>query len=97
MSGSDPFSAYLGLLKIRQSARRRDVRVMGYLSLILFLSTLGVGMVSGFGSREVYLVVGANVVFGIAFVMAWVRLQIITETIELMNHIPNQGDSYHSG
>lgn len=87
MTSSDRLSNYLNLLKIRQSARRRDVRIMGYLFLTSFLATMGFGLVSGLGSREVYLVVGANVVFAIAFVMAWVRLEVITVNIELMNNL----------
>ena len=90
MTIPDQFSNYLNLLKIRQSAKRRDVRIIGSLSLLSFLSMLGFGLVSGLGSREIYLVGVVNIFMGIGLVMTWIRLEIITETIELMNNIQIQ-------
>jgi hypothetical protein len=90
MTSPDQFSNYLNLLKIRQSAKRWDVRIIGSISLLSFLSMLGFGLVSGLGSREIYLVGGVNVFLGIGFVTNWVRLEIITGTIELMNNLQIQ-------
>ena len=80
-------SNYLELLKIRQAAKKRDARILGYICLFAFLATIGFGLVSGLGEREVYLVVGLNVVFVLVFVMAWVRLEIVNANIELLNNL----------
>ena len=78
---------YQDLLTIRRSARRRDATIMGAIFLLSLISTIGIGLVSGLGDREVYLVTAMNVVFGIAFVMAWVRLEIIQGVIDLLNNL----------
>ena len=90
MTSPDQFSNYLNLLKIRQSAKRRDVRIIGSVCLLSFLAILGFGLVSGLGSREIYLVGAMNVLLGIGFVTTWVRLEILTGTIELMNNLQIQ-------
>lgn len=83
----DQFANYIELLKIRQSARRRDVTIIGAIFLISFICMIGIGLVSGLNSREVYLVAAMNVAFGIGFVMAWVKLEIVKGNIELMNNL----------
>ena len=87
MSTNERIANYLALLKIRQSARNRDTRILGYVCLFAFLATIGFGLVSGLGGREVYLVVGLNVVLGLVFVMAWVRLEIVNANIELLQNL----------
>jgi hypothetical protein len=86
MSTNERISNYLDLLKIRQAARERDARILGYICLFAFLATIGFGLVSGLGGREVYLVVGLNVVFGLVFLVAWVRLEIVNAIIELLQN-----------
>jgi hypothetical protein len=83
----EPLAAYLDLLKIRQSARRREVRILGCFFLISFLLMMGSGLIYGLGPREVYLVAGVNVALGLGFLMAWVRLEITDEMIELVNKL----------
>ena len=90
MTSPDQFSNYLNLLKIRQSAKRRDVRIIGSVCLLSFLAMLGFGLVAGLGSREIVLVGAVNVLLGIGFVTTWTRLEILTGTIELMNNLQIQ-------
>ncbi len=87
MTTSDRYTNYLALLKIRHSARKRDATFLGAVFLISILGMTTIGMVTGLGSREVYLVVLANIGFGISFVFAWVRLEIIKANIDLLNNI----------
>jgi hypothetical protein len=46
-----------------------------------------IGLVNGPGNREVYLVGLLTISFGISFVIAWTRLEIINGTIELLNNL----------
>ncbi|MAT40878.1 MAG: hypothetical protein CL609_00950 [Anaerolineaceae bacterium] len=84
---SDQNLAYLELLKTQQSAHKRNTRVIGVVSLFVFLLTLGTGMLRGLGSREVYLLAGLNVVLVLSFVMAWVRLEVVSQNISLITNL----------
>jgi len=92
MIGSDPFTNYLDLLKIRQSARRRDALIIGAGFLVSFIGTIAFGLVSGLGNREAYLLAVLNVAFGAGFVSAWVRLAIVNENIDLLNNLKSWND-----
>jgi len=81
------FTNYLDLLKIRQKARKRDTIIMGMVFWISFLATIGFGLVTVPGGRELYLVVPINFVLGISYVIVSVKLEITNETIELMNNL----------
>ncbi len=87
MATFDQFTNYMELLKLRQSARRRDVTIMGAIFLFSFISMIGIGLVSGLDGREIYIVAAMNVLFGIVFMMAWIRLEIIKGTIDLLNNL----------
>ena len=87
MTTTDRYTKYLTLLKIRRSARKRDATFLGVVFLISILGTAMIGLVNGLGNREVYLVALLNISFGISFVMAWARLEIIKGTIELLNNL----------
>ncbi len=87
MVAIDPLTNYLDLLKIRRSYRRRDAIIAGAVFLITFIGTIAIGLVSGLGTREVYLLMMFNVAFGAGFVSAWVRLAIVNENIDLLNNL----------
>jgi len=87
MTTTGRFTNYLTLLKIRYSARKRDAIFMGAIFLISIFGMLITGLVTGLGNREVYLVVLLNICFGISFVMALVRLEIVKGNIELLNNL----------
>jgi len=91
MTTTDRYTNYLTLLKIRHSARKRDATMMGVVFVISILGMTMIGLVSGLGNREVYLVVALNICFGISYVIAWVRLEIINGNIELLNNLKDPG------
>jgi len=60
---------------------------LGAVFLISILGMMAIGLVSGLGNREVYLAALLNIGFGIRFVIAWARLEIISANIELLNNL----------
>ena len=78
---------YLSILEIRQKSRRWTVTILGGTFIISTLAILAVGLVTGLGDRSVYLTVGVDIVFGLSFLMAWVRLEIVRNSIELLNNL----------
>ena len=75
---------HLALLKIRRKTRQRDVILLGGVFIFFFLELLAFNLLGWLDGRSLPVVAGLVVVFGIAAVMAWVRLEIIKGTIELM-------------
>lgn len=78
---------YLELLKIRQAARRRDMLISAGIFLVTFISFIALGLLGGLTGRSVYLVGALIVAFGIGALTAWVRLEIINGTIELIENL----------
>jgi hypothetical protein len=78
---------YLSILEIRQKSRRWTVTILGGTFIISTLAILAVGLVTGLGDRSVYLTVGVDIVFGLSFLMAWVRLEIVRNSIELLSNL----------
>ena len=87
MEISEHIQNYLSLLEIRRKSRRWNVTILGGFFLISILATLAVGLVTGLGDRSVYLIAGIDIVLGLSFLMAWVRLEIVRGTIDLLNNI----------
>ena len=87
MIALDRAASYRKLLEIHHSARKRDATLMGAVFLIAFLATIAIGLVSGLGAREAYLVAAMDVVFGVLFLQAWVRLEIVKRNLELIDHL----------
>jgi hypothetical protein len=77
----------LSLLKIRQNSRRWNVTILGGVFAILILVTLALGLVGGLNGRSVYLVTGVDIVLGLGFIVAWVRLEIVQSSIDLLNNL----------
>ncbi|MFU8772329.1 MAG: hypothetical protein ACNA8H_07900 [Anaerolineales bacterium] len=84
----DRINHYVTLLKIRRKARRRDSIIIGGLFIVSLLGMIATGLVTGLGSREVYLVSGINIVLGMSFLMAWTRLEILQQSIDLLENLP---------
>ena len=78
---------YLSILEIRQKSRRWTVTILGGTFIISTLAILAVGLVMGLDDRSVYLTAGVDIVFGLSFLMAWVRLEIVRNSIELLNNL----------
>lgn len=87
MEISERIQNYLSLLEIRLSAKRWNVTVLGGIFIVLILVTLALGLVTGLSGRSVYLVTGVDIALGLGFLMAWVRLEIVRNSIELLNNL----------
>ncbi|MGD8405515.1 MAG: hypothetical protein PVJ21_17795 [Anaerolineales bacterium] len=87
MEISERIQNYLSILEIRQKSRRWNVTILGGIFIVIILATLAVGLVAGLNGRSVYLITGLDIVLGLTFFMAWVRLEIVRSSIELLNNI----------
>ena len=87
MEISDRIQNYLSLLEIRQKSRRWNVSILGGVFIVLILATLAIGLVTGLSGRSVYLITGVDVVLGLGFMAAWVRLEIVRSAIDLLNNL----------
>ena len=87
MKISERIQNYLSLLEIRRKSRRWNVTIMGVIFIASILAALVFGLVKGLNGRSVYLVTGIDVVLGLSFIMAWVRLEIVRGTIDLLNNL----------
>ena len=77
---------YLSLLEIRQKSRRWNVTLLGGIFIVSILATLALGLVNDLSGRSVYLITGVDIVLGLSFIAAWVRLEIVRSSIELLNN-----------
>jgi hypothetical protein len=87
MEISDRIQNYLSLLEIRQKSRRWNVTLLGGIFIVSILATLALGLVNGLSGRSVYLITGIDIALGLSFIMAWVRLEIVRSSIELLNNL----------
>ena len=87
MEISDRIQNYLSLLKIRYKSRRWNVIFLGGIFIVVILATLAIGLVRGLSGRSVYLITGVDIGLGLGFLMAWVRLEIVRSSIELLNNL----------
>jgi len=78
---------YLTLLSIRRAGRRRDTLLSGGIFLVSFIAMIALGMIDRLAGRSLYLVSALVVVFGLNFLIASAKFEIIKETIELINNI----------
>ena len=78
---------YLSLLEIRQKSRRWNVTLLGGIFIVSILATLALGLVNDLSGRSVYLITGVDIVLGLSFIAAWVRLEIVRSSIELLNNL----------
>lgn len=87
MEISDRIHNHLSLLEIRQKSRRWNVIFLGGIFIVSILATLVLGLVTGLSGRSVYLITGIDIVLGLGFLMAWVRLEIVRSSIDLLNNL----------
>lgn len=87
MEISDRIQNYLSLLEIRRKSRRWNVTLLGGIFLVAILSTLALGLVAGLGDKSVYLITGVDIALGLSFIAAWVRLEIVRSSIDLLNNL----------
>ena len=87
MEISDRICNYLSLLEIRQKSRKWNTTFLGGIFIVSILATLALGLVTGLSGRSLYLITGIDIVLGLSFIMAWVRLEIVRSSIDLLNNL----------
>jgi len=87
MEISERIQIYLSLLEIRRKSKRWNVTILGGIFIAAVLATLASGLVTGLSGRSVYLITGIDIVLGVSCIMAWVRLEIVRSTIELLHNL----------
>ena len=78
---------YPGSLENPTISRIRDARIMGSITLISFLATIGFGLLQGLEGREVYLVLPLDLVLLFSYLMARTRLEVTNAAIELVDNL----------
>jgi len=84
---SNELENYLSLLKIRRSAGRRDVAILGGVFIVSFVAMVAFGMLGRLTGRSLYLVAAMVVVFGFGFLTTWVKFEITKRSIELIDNL----------
>jgi hypothetical protein len=92
MENIEHFSNYLAILKIRQKAYHRNLIIAGGLFLMAILLSTATLLFTEWNARTIWLMGIFDVLFAIGFLIAWARLEIIKENIELLNNL-QQRDS----
>lgn len=78
---------YLALLATRRVGRKRDTYIAGTIFFLALLVMISLGLLGQLNGRSVYWGVALVATSGISFLMAWVRLQLIEQSVELINEI----------
>jgi len=89
MFSSERISAYHSLLKIRRTAYRRNVFIIGGLLVLVLLATLALGLLTAGDSRTLTIMAGFTIVFILSFMRAWTQLEVVKGNIELIEQIQN--------
>lgn len=87
---TDKLAQYRELLLIRQKGKRRDVILVGGVFWAFFVAFIFLGLTRGMTDRAIYLITGIEVVFLVAYLMAWVRLEKTNAMIELLSKLLDQ-------
>jgi len=87
MEISERIKNYLSLLEIRRKSKRWNVTILGGIFIVSILVTLAFGLVTGLSGRSVYLITGIDIALGLGFITAWIRLEIVRNSIELLKNL----------
>lgn len=87
MESKEHLGNYLVLLKIRQKAYHRYLIIAGGLFFMAILLTTATLLFTEWNVRSIWLMGIFVVLFTMGFLMAWARLEIIKENIELLNNL----------
>ena len=77
---------YLELLLIRQKGRRRDTVLLGGIFWIFFVALVFLTLTEQLTGRALVIVTAIEVVFGMAYLMAWMRLEQIKNILEMLRN-----------
>ena len=83
----DRLHNHIALLSIREAARRRDTFIAGAVFALAFASLFALAMLDRLAGRELGLTVVLTTLFGVSFLMAWVRLEVAKGLLELSSEI----------
>ncbi len=78
---------YYDLLSIRLKAAQRDMNILGGVAIVAFILLIALGLLDEINGRSLYIVGGLVTVFWVIFLMAWVKLQIINGSIEMVYNL----------
>jgi hypothetical protein len=84
---SSELENYLTLLTIRRAGKRRDTLITGGIFWVSFVAIIALGMLDRLAGRSLYLTTAMTVLFGFAYLMTWVRLEIIKGSIDLIENL----------
>ena len=87
---------YTSTVRIRRRAGRRDARIAGAVFLVVVIAAISYGLLRTPNARSVYLMAALLIGLGLSFVMAWVKLEVATRLLELMDHL-RRADGEHPG
>ena len=75
---------YLDLLEIRRKGRHRDSYLLGGIFWLVFIALVFLVITGQLAGKALTIVIALEVVFGMAYLMAWVRLEEVKNTIDLI-------------
>lgn len=77
---------YLALLTIRRVAARRNSLILGSVFFLSLIATIALGMLERISGRSLYLVVTMVLLLGLGYLTTWVKLEILSGSIELIDN-----------
>lgn len=77
---------YLSLLLIRKIARQRDSLIIGGVFWTSFIAMIFLSLIEQISGKPQIIVGALVVVFGFSYLMVWVRLELIRNTIDLIEN-----------
>ena len=92
MENAEHLSSYLVILKICQKAYYRNLILAGGLLVMTFLATTATLLFTEWNARSIWLMGMFDGLILIGFLMAWTRLEITKENIELLNNLQQRDD-----
>jgi len=78
---------YLELLRLRQAAEKRKVNILGSVFVVSFVLLIAFGLLGQLNGRSLFLVTSMIVPFGSAVIAAWVRVEIVKGSIDMINNL----------
>lgn len=90
MTRIDQLSHYATLLQTRQKARRREVFIVGGVFLIALLVAIALGLLQELRGRSLYVVFGIILALAMSYLQVWVRLQITSGNLELVDFMQRE-------
>ena len=78
---------YLALLKLRQTAAKQRVNILGGVFIVSFVLLIAFGLLDKLDGRSSFLVTAMMVPCGFAVIAAWMKVEIIKGSIDMVNNL----------